>query len=473
MTFNAACQDDHKCWKTYGLGLQDMHGALARERINLHVPWEQVEQDVSTKIHARLDEVATSPEAAPTIASFTCWQHYGYCSHSVRHELASSFAHRLKQETLARKLTAGSLLTLQPKSLDNAAGVQQIWEPHSYFLGVLCQKPLQQVLLTAVPKGNSKYSVVESMDAVPECATSHHVFHGLLEACPPDTQVEISVQVLSHTFERSLWSVEQLEVTVQGVFEHFVLKLPVSNSATVRPRVELPFGLKPVKRPRKQCTAARGRGKGRQKGGAKGSGRSGRANREESQHSDSGQSSRSSSSTSSISVPSVPSSTEHGQDSGIESDGAVEHLAMPNMEAAQEAKSLAEAASEFQAFVRQRAEVAAACRAGTFFKRHVGFDEGSIAPTARSQCYHCNAKIARGSPRFSYFWDERRPSRYLHDTCVVDFVRAKLDTRMAQAVEAMQQIVQSTDVAEVRHAAERVLSLLSGSAASSSAAPAA
>ena len=110
-----------------------------------------------------------------------------------------------------------------------------------------------------------------------------------------------------------------------------------------------------------------------------------------------------------------------------------------------------------------------ACGA-SYFVKTIGFSEGSIAPTSRSVCYHCENKIKKDSPRFAYFWNVRRPSRYLHAACVVHFVNDDRDARRQQAIDAMTKVRDSvqnrssgssdTSAVHVKQAAEDILSQL-------------
>lgn len=132
------------------------------------------------------------------------------------------------------------------------------------------------------------------------------------------------------------------------------------------------------------------------------------------------------------------------------------------------------AQKEFQIYkkdVQKKQELAEqhACGA-SYFVKTIGFSEGSIAPTSRSVCYHCENKIKKDSPRFAYFWNVRRPSRYLHAACVVHFVNDDRDARRQQAIDAMTKVRDSVQnrssgssdasAVHVKQAAEDILSQL-------------
>lgn len=334
------------------------------------------------------------------------------------------------------------------------------------------------------------------------------------------------IQAIAHTFHRHLWSVQNLEVVASHVVEDFVISLSASlpkkhageRKAATGP-VKLPFGLKlePKKRHRKEVKAKRGQGVHKKLAGAPAPAKkpstipspSALAPQSDSDDQPSGSSGaaqaadvdsdsdESSSSGESVSVDSDSDSSGPSQQAEAESkddlivvananagndNDAVdmnEDLELPTPVAFAEEAKIAEAIQEFKSDNVPTPAAAAppgpapARGAGgaTYFKQELGFDEASIAPTARSKCYQCNEQISRGSVRYSYFWDSRRPSRYVHAGCVVAFVRAKLEAGngacKAQAVDAMGAITSNLAVAndagkeKIKAATLEVLSQLS------------
>ena len=209
------------------------------------------------------------------------------------------------------------------------------------------------------------------------------------------------------------------------IFTDFLL--PSVTEAAAGPHVhedivELPFGLQlpPKKRkprqPRSKAKSKGGQRKGHGKGGSKHRARNrGRPDGSEFEADDSSSSS-----------------------SDTDSSSDCEHVACPTETATHEAAAVADAEREFDQVQADTAAILhARSHAGSYFVKTVGFDEGSVAPTSRSSCYHCNAKIDKGSTRFSYFWATKRPFRYMHSSCVVTFVQAEPETRKQQAIPAM------------------------------------
>ena len=474
LLLNNAKQGEHSAWAEHGLGLQDMHGALARDHIDLEVSQNQVDREVNSFVHSRLPEAEDEEETGDShqdgaACTHTCQCRYGFCKQDAWFAKADQLAFELKQLTLGLKLAAGTLVLLQPV-VAGGAGVPPV---AAYFLGVLCQKPLVHILVAAWER-EGKHSVVAQGRALPDCATSHKVFRDMLQSCGRHL-LRVEVKVMNYTFEHGLWSIERLEVAAREVSHtcSFVIDKPPTSSA--KKRLELPFGLKPKPRKRRQAVNRRGRGgqRGRQRGRGRG------ARHAKQPHSGGNEPDGLDSVQSTDASDSSDGSDPEGDldlDGGLEAEPA-ESLAMPTVQAEQEARSLAQVAGEFVEYQDQRATLAAAHRAGglqrargsSYFVLQIGFVDGSVAPTGRSECYHCKQKIAKGSVRFSYFWSETKPSRYIHDFCALPFVQEQPQARKAQAVRAIQAIVDSTETADVRSAAEELLSKFTASASSASA----
>eukprot|EP00439_Symbiodinium_sp_Y106_P041136 s3612_g5.t1 len=451
-------------WWTYGLSLQDRHGALRRDLVDLCTPQATVDAAVHRCMHANLEEPEDGTFADEVaVPTSICHKLFGYCHLENFHNFAGRYAKLLAKETVQRKLPAGSLLRLQPMRGDSALAIP---DDQVFFLGVLCQKPLTQVLVKgwpvtseggavgfAVTSGNGRDT--DEALLMPQFRTSFEIFRNLAALCNGDID-RITVEIIPCTFEHRLnhWqNMQQLKVVVTSQPPStFTLHEAREEAGTSAAQVQLPFGLKFPKKKRSKAkpkarttrsgpARARGRGRGRQR-------RTGR----------SVSSSKSSRSESSSAAPENP-DNDDGEDAAV----------MPTDVARDEERELALAAADFQEAQQKKAALADAHRKGhgSYFSKEIGFDEGSVAPTGRSKCLHCEGLIVKGAPRFSYFWHERRPSRYMHDTCVRPFVQDD-DVKKDQTIRAMRRIVRSTKVSEVKSAAERVLSVLLPEASASS-----
>ena len=459
---------------TYSLGLQDCHGAISRDRIDLSTQQIVVDRAVEHNIHEAIPEPDEDAYAQmPDPHSRCCHNLLGCCKQDAACHVAEHFANHLAKKVRELHLSTGTLVTLHIvlKDLkDSAASASGSASSEAasgaFFLGMLCQRPLLHVLVKAWSKAGNKFSVTAEAEGVagpavlPEFFTSFQVFRSLAMEVPHVDDwgtFSVQVRVLSHSFERTLWNMRDLDVKVSSIFTEFLL--PSVAVAAAGPRiqedsVELPFGLKLVPKKRKPRSKAKSKGgqhKGRGKGGSKhGARKRGR--------------------------PSHPSEAEDGSEvddssssSSSDNDSSgCEDVACPTDTATHKTAAVAEAESEF---VQVQADTAAILHSrshtGSYFVKSVGFDEGSIAPTGRSSCYHCNAKIGKGSARFSYFWSTQRPSRYMRSSCAVKFIQADPETRKQQAISAMQRIAQNATAADIKSAAEGVLSMLEGGAAAS------
>ena len=449
---------------TYGLGLQDCHGAISRGRIDLSTQQTVVDRAVENNIHHAIPEPDEDAYAQmPDPPSTCCHNLLGFCRRDAACHVAQHFANHLLKKVRELHLPTGTLVTLQIVLKDSAGSASGSASSEAatgaFFLGVLCQRPLLHVLVRAQPKAGNRFSMIAQAEgvagpaaALPEFFTSFQIFRSLAMEVPSAADWDtfsVQVRVLSYSFARTLWNMRDLDVKVSDIFTEFLLpSVAMAGPRIQEDDVELPFGLKLVpkkRKPRSKVKSKGGQRKGRGKGGGKHGAR--RPDRPEDRSE----------------VDDSSSSSSSDNDS---SD--CEDVACPTDTATHEAAAVAEAELEF---VQVQAETAAILhsksRAGSYFVKSIGFDEGSTAPTGRSSCYHCNAKIGKGSVRFSYFWSTQRPSRYMHSSCAVKFVQADPETRKQQAISAMQRIAQSATAADIQSAAEGVLSMLAGGAAAS------
>jgi hypothetical protein len=58
------------------------------------------------------------------------------------------------------------------------------------------------------------------------------------------------------------------------------------------------------------------------------------------------------------------------------------------------------------------------------FSTKVGIRDFEYAKTGKSSCHLCDEVIAARSLRFQYFWNEKKPSKWIHPECVCRTVRA-------------------------------------------------
>ena len=453
------------------LACKDRDGAVARARIDLQHPQSQVDQEIQDFLHGDngLDEIEMPSQINPILQMLLLAVRLCMAScrnHAQFHE-ADRLARQLASKHLKGKLPAGSLVRLE--RMGAASSGEAACSCH--FLGVLCHRPLNQVLArhAKLPKRsaeeNDKYSLIEDDSAMPVFETSYEVFRDLL-GTTARTDISVKVQVLAASFENSLMECGAPGSQRRRCFAAFVLN-SFDDDGPKQPKAEvrLPFGLKLPKKPRKvrSATAKPALRRGRGHGGARNRGR-GRTHPASRESSSSGTSNKSSSSES----PAAPAGSDAAHLDAATlfgSDGAEAVGMLPSAAAVQEEHAVADAAAEYASMLERRKEIASQYRAGgSYFVKVVGFDEGSVAPTSRSQCYHCNSKIEKGCARFSYFWNERRPSRYMHATCVHLFVQQEPESRRDQAIAALTKVVSTTGSEAVKHASQAALTLLANSA---------
>lgn len=464
-------QQDHSLWSSYGLGIQDANGALKRELIDLAESQNQIDFAVGWSLHRKIEQehLDEMPPRAPDRAdSNTCLSMYGMCKRDPLFSIVDALSRSLSNLAEQNKLSTGSLVKIQ-LSVSESSGSEDVLPHGFFFLGVLCKKPLCHVLAKAWGHASdSSDSLCFSMfsrighEQRPTFTTSHKVFHDFVRSssCAATAITGLAVSVFRYNFEEHMWSVQGMKVNTIGSAIEYETNLKESNTRPPKVQTELPFGLKmPVKprAPRKKPTQSSTKR------------RKSNISRLDTSHPDEPaprssfglfgikldgcSSSASASSTSNKSDDLAD--DDLANDDLADSDSAddlAEQLAVPTPAAQAEASAVHVAAQDFKEDANRRADLAEEVKQTTgpagpafAYSSILGFADGSIAPTGRSICYRCTLRIARGSPRFTYFWDTRRPSRYIHGTCVVPFVEASVASRKDQAISAMQQIKDSQE----------------------------
>ena len=498
---NRSLCENHGLWGSVGLGLADAEGALRLDLIDLENPSQEVvASDVRQSMHATEatgDDDGAALELllteSPHVHTHTCFGRYGHCSRSPCHSLSLEYAREFGAQTAQRHLQAGTLLRIAML----VAGRPSAEEAAMYFLGVSCKKPLVQVLARAIPstRQNGSYGLIPpqssasagSIPSTPEFATAHQVFHNLLQkhtCCGGEAaEVQFEVEIFAHVFPHHFSSVQKLEVSVLHVVSKF--QICAGHAAAPKPArrpVELPFGLKPDKRQRKPQKRKK---KQTPKRPAK---KPKVLSQSQSQSCPDPDSDNDSDSTSPASSSSSGSSSTEVQcldgdndvDIDIDIEGSDEILMPPTEIARNEQESTKEECNAF--LISQSKKLMAAERLsapgtgsepsktqhGSFFVKEIGFEEGSIAPGGRAICYHCNKKIDKGTVRFAYFYSTKKPSRYIHQNCVIEFALADLTgARKQQTLHGMANILSAGDQSasssslptprDVKVAAERIL----------------
>lgn len=429
----------HSLWHEFGLGFQDFDGALMKSAIDLDHPSQtRIETDLSRIFGPLPSDECLAAEFAemPDRDSSTCFARYGCCAKEVCHQHAIECANAFAHEVSTRELPTGSLLKITLPGSAVPARVEGL-----YFLGACCKKPLIQVLMKACVSPLDPFRYCLEMDqGLPQFSTSHQLFLNILQRHQdPTPNIEIAVEVLSHDFSCDTFTTSQVGVCVLGTDATFKISSGIGSNKTItgaknKVQTQLPFGLKPPplpprKRKHKKNTEAVKR--------AAQPKRNITTRAEVSDDSDSDSSSDSSSSSSSSSRDSSASSSDKENDNNDNNDDD-DNVMPPTATACEEAIVVAEEAKALEATHERKEALAKLWSSQSHFVKQVGFDgEMTIAPTARSVCYHCSQKIAKGLVRCTYFWNERKPSRYMHASCVVPFVHAGDADRKTQAMEIM------------------------------------
>lgn len=82
----------------------------------------------------------------------------------------------------------------------------------------------------------------------------------------------------------------------------------------------------------------------------------------------------------------------------------------------------------------------------SYFAKGIGLDSCAEAVSARSSCFYCNNKIAKGEVRFSWYHNTRRPSVWVHQGCLRHlYQREGLANQVSQRLSELANIYPHND----------------------------
>lgn len=437
LRMNSYMKENHSAWSGHGLGLQDSDGAVKKDALNLNLFLHQVDFAVDFSLHRKVDddliaELPVPPHSELDVHTRTCFQLFGHCRNQPHHDLSHAFAQSFQKLTTDRKLPAGTLVRVKPvcesgRASDNAPPEE------FFFLGVLCKRPLSHVFMKAwIVEGEAdsvqgQFSLVDSSSGFPTFLTSHQAFYKIIESCDGDVK-EMTVSIFKTECASRNWGLRQLKVAAIGSPSTATITVRGSGGgARSKKQVSLPFGLKMPVRKKNKKKKSRSKPEESSRHFAKPTSFTIIASGSESEGSD-GKSSEPE-----IANDSLDLNPDQQLDDAMATEDA--EPVPPTEDAMREAKAVEAAAADHHADCVRMA--AAAEQAGSFFNMPVGFHSADVASTGRSRCYHCGQPIQKHSLRFMYFWHARKPSRYMHASCVAPFVQADAASRKAQALTAI------------------------------------
>ena len=437
-----------------------------------------IDHCVQSAIHSRC-ELSTSHDwsDSPEIHRQTCHSRFGQCQTIPHNVMASKFAREFARALTQHSVPSGGLIRLQAISVFRPFETVEPNQAEIVFNGMICKKPLEHVVLQARETWLDFYQVAlfeqDSMN-LPGFTTTHQLFRTLLANASGSVE-KFRVEVLAYKVDAGLGAFERLEVRVTHVQQRFDLFSTAPKKTPSAVKVSLPFGFTMPKRKRKPRKDVAAKAKAKQKARPQPSSEVKIAN-VKIHSSESSSSSDCSDSDSESDSPDSP-STETDSSSNSDSDcdpvlegianpnaavrGGSEHVAPPTSSARTETVQVAQAVDELNADREMKAEMANQRRTGSsFFPQKIGFShEVSLAPSARSVCYHCASKIDKGALRMVYFFSLQRPSRYMHLNCVLPFVEGNEGQRKDQAILALLAISGNANADEsVKRQIEVVLS---------------
>ena len=476
---NSSNQHEHSAWTDYGLGLQDANGALKSELIDLDIGQATVDFAVDYSLHRRDDRDQLPRQT--NIHSKTCGGLFGHCKLDKHHSIVQSLVMGLVHLTAQKKLQAGALIKLKIcRDTATAMSSAERLPEGFFFLGALCKRPTCQVLAKArqCDPSASAFAMVEAMDdnessqnLIPVFTTSHMAIYQMVQDCGGNVS-SMSISIYKCKFETTVWGIQELRVSTHGEPEHVSIKAGASEQTSAAKRkVDLPFGLKLEKKKRKKRKPKTQKHKASERAmrksevlqvfAADGNGDSDGSSNDPDNGSDSDSDPKSEDEEDDLFDQKfdIDSSDSDAKAGGQEA--APEELMVPTVSAAAEAKSIDVAFSEYKSDCKYKSAMAKAYATGSsYFAKNIGFTEASLATSNRSMCYHCNDRIAKGTIRFTYFWNKLRPSRYVHEECVVPFVTVDILARKEQAVDDFQRLSQKYEDLTYKNSAASILDQL-------------
>ena len=458
LCINSCQKNAHSAWSTYSLGLQDADGAVKKESINLDVTVGAVDFAVDYSLHRKPDDELLNQFPVPPHADLaahgkTCLQLFGYCKQQPHHDVVHAFVKSFANMVTEQKLSAGTLVKISFDCFPNSPPSLQ--PDDVFFLGVLNKKPLAHVVAHAWPleQREGHFSLVRDASGLPVFTTTHKVFYNMIAARNGDVK-SMTVLIFKSHLDSKLWGLHQLNVVTTGSPINIALRIghakQQSSARGRRANVSLPFNLQVESKKRKQRPKAKSKQHKKQTGGRKP--HIFLAHGSDSCDSDANSDSNTSASPASCQPDPKPEASQadafaalcdQDLDSG-DAEAEASDPVPPTNAARDEAKEVNTVTKEYQEDCERKAELAEkALGSGAFFSKSIGFGDASIAPTGRSQCYHCSRGISKGDVRFTYNWNLKRPSRYVHASCIIPFVQADPAARKEQAINALSQVNES------------------------------
>lgn len=416
------------------------NGAAKASLFDLNLTDTECLNFVSSCLHTPLEPIASvaTLDNVDLPSDKTCWLQYGMCKNTpfgCGSGSATQFVKHFNRSLVDHSVKVGDLLSF-------AANEAQ--DPSMFFLGVCVKRPQSHILLHAKLSSDGFCTFARDVHGRLNISTSQQVFQQLLFDSKPTPFRVLTVEVWSYQVSVQCQS-PVLRIEAVHCEKSFTVDL--DQKMHVRKKhFKLPFGLSMPNKRKKNVTKVN---KTKRKPAPK---RQPKIQMQPDNNSLQKQQSQSTrQSTSSASSSSSSSSSDSGSDSS-DKEPEEDNVRSVSKEARAEEKQAKrliaehdEARNAVQASVPPAitsvppavTSVPPAVTPGkTFFSKEIGLDDVGLAVSARSVCHFCGNKIAKADVRFSFFYSCLRPSKWVHETCLVHL--AKRDTCIPQVQARLQ-----------------------------------
>jgi hypothetical protein len=410
----------HPYWDSFNFGLGNASGALRKEYIDATSPLIDLAHELQAGMHCPDPDPDAHVKPLPSNICSDIYGH-GHCRQCPGIQLAHRFTKQFGKELHFRNISSGSLLAMKPCKDDDGFRLEY------YFLGALLKKPIRQVLVRAYHIDGAKYTLL-SQTGMPYFAFSIDVFQRWLS----DGNDFSVIDVTKMQFELDI-SMPNSLCSVSSVKEDVTFQINAHQKRKTRTKIKtknliLPFGIqlpKPVRRRKSNKANQRNKDDSENLKSHSASDQDQVLDLSDSSSKSSSSYSYSHSSSGSSLSSSSNSDSQGTEDSEIdlseETEVVLPPCAVPAV--AEEISSIDAALADVVRDRNVRADLAAEYTSSKkVFTQHIGFSGCGVASTSGSRCYHCEQIIPKGSSRFSYYWNVKRPSRWLHDSCVLRFL---------------------------------------------------
>ena len=391
-------------------------GALKASLIDVATSDGDIAKHLEDTLHSALPELdgpAVSSTSKPRCLPDLCHSHSSY---NLVRRWQTAFKKHLSDEGVR----PGALLVFTSNAFPEA---------HTFFLGVVLERPSVHALMSAELVDNEARILVNG--GLPCVQTERALFQQLLVIAGRVTDINVEVWHCQACLREG--SVQQLYTTPDRKLCSFVLPERVLPKPKRAP-VALPFGLqlpaaKRARRPQQRGQPTRRKPKSATASASSQATGAVVVDVEASAAVSVSDSSESSAVTeASADDAELCEAEEFDDDANVEAES--ERVAPMTAEAASSEACIPVLEKELDREDDLRTEVAQAIRSkqpgpgrSSFFSKELGLAEGGLAASGRAVCYSCKLPIPKGSVRFSWHHSLYRPPAWVHSSCVCDLVK--------------------------------------------------